>query len=44
MDFKKSKFKHLDYIVNTSKNTLEELADKINNLYLSHLSIALISK
>ena len=42
--FKKSKFKHLDYIVNTSKNTLEELADKINSLYLSHLSIALISK
>ena len=42
--FQISKFKHLDYVVNTSKNTLEELADKINNIYLSHLSIALISK
>ena len=42
--FKKSKFKHLDYIVNTSKNTLEELALIINDKYLSHLSIALISK
>ncbi len=42
--FKKSRFKHLDYIVNTSKNTLEELAEIINNIYLAHLSIALISK
>ena len=42
--FKKSKFKHLDYIINTSKNTLEELAEQINDKYLSHLSIALIAK
>ncbi len=42
--FKISKFKHLDSIVNTSKNTLEELADIINNIYLSHLSIALIAQ
>ena len=42
--FKKSKFKHLDYIINTNKNTLEELAEIVNNKYLSHLSIALISK
>jgi len=42
--FKKSKFRHLDYTVNTSKNTLEELAELINDKYLSHLSIALISK
>jgi|LGOV01.1.fsa_nt_gb guanylate kinase len=41
--FKKSKFKHLDYIVNTSKNTLDELAEIINDKYLSHLSIALIN-
>ena len=27
--FRKSRFKHLDYIVNTSKHSLEELADKI---------------
>jgi len=42
--FKKSKFKHLDYIINTNNNTLEELAEIINDKYLSHLSIALISK
>ncbi len=41
--FKKSKFKHLDYIVNTSKNTLNELAEIINDKYLAHLSIALIN-
>jgi len=37
--FRKSRFKHLDYIVNTSKHSLEELADKINALYKSHISI-----
>lgn len=37
--FRKSKFKHLDYIVNTSKHSLEELADYVNNLYKSHLSL-----
>lgn len=42
--FKKSKFKHLDYVINTSKNTLEELAERVNDKYLAHLSIALISK
>ncbi len=36
--FKKSRFKHLDYIVNTSKHSLEELADNINDLYKSHIS------
>lgn len=41
--FRKSKFKHLDYVINTSKNTLEELAEIVNNKYLSHLSIALIN-
>lgn len=35
--FRKSRFKHLDYIVETSKLTLEELAKKINDLYFSHL-------
>lgn len=35
--FRKTKFKHLDYIVNTSKKTLEELADQIYELYQSHL-------
>ena len=37
--FRKSRFKHLDYIVNTSKHSLEELADKINDLYKSHITI-----
>lgn len=35
--FRKSRFKHLDYIIETSKHSLEELALKINDLYFSHL-------
>ncbi len=35
--FRRSRFKHLDYIVETSKHSLEELAEKINTLYYSHL-------
>ena len=31
--FRKSRFKHLDHIVNTSSHTLEELAEKIYHLY-----------
>jgi guanylate kinase len=31
--FRKSRFTHLDYIVNTSSHTLEELAQKIYTLY-----------
>lgn len=31
--FKKSRFKHLDHIVNTSTHSLEELAEKIHTLY-----------
>ena len=31
--FRKSRFKHLDHIVNTSSHTLEELAEKIYKLY-----------
>ncbi len=37
--FRKSRFKHLDYIVNTSTHTLEELAKQINDLYKTHLSL-----
>jgi guanylate kinase len=35
--FRKSRFKHLDHIVNTSSHTLEELADNIYNLYTEDL-------
>ena len=35
--FRKSRFKHLDHIVNTSSHTLEELADTIYNLYIEDL-------
>ena len=35
--FRKSRFKHLDHIVNTSSHTLEELADNIYNLYTKDL-------
>lgn len=31
--FRKSRFKHLDHIVNTSSHTLEELAENIYHLY-----------
>ncbi len=41
--FRKSKFKHLDYIVNTNEKSLEELAEIVNNKYLTHLSIALLT-
>ena len=35
--FRKSRFKHLDHIVNTSSHTLEELAKKIYDLYTDDL-------
>ncbi len=35
--FRKSRFTHLDHIVNTSSHTLEELAEKINTLYTEDL-------
>jgi len=35
--FRKSRFKHLDHIVNTSTHTLEELAEKIYSLYNNDL-------
>lgn len=35
--FNKSKIKHLDFVVQTSKNTLEELAKNINDLYIKSL-------
>lgn len=35
--FKKSRFTHLDHIVNTSSHTLEELTDKIYKLYAQDL-------
>ena len=35
--FRKSRFKHLDHIVNTSSKTLEELADIIYKLYMEDI-------
>jgi transcriptional regulator with PAS, ATPase and Fis domain len=35
--FRKSRFTHLDHIVNTSSHTLEELAEKIHDLYMNDL-------
>ena len=35
--FRKSRFTHLDYIVNTSSHSLEDLAEKIYNLYIKDL-------
>jgi len=31
--FRKSRFTHLDHVVNTSSHTLDELAENIYNLY-----------
>ena len=42
--FRKSRFKHLDYIVETSKHTLEELAEQINKIYLAHLAQTKLQK
>lgn len=36
--FRKSRFAHLDHVVNTSSHTLEELAEQIYNLYISDLN------
>lgn len=35
--FRKSKFKHLDHIVNTSSHTLDELAENIYKLYIQDI-------
>jgi len=35
--FRKSRFKHLDHIVNTSSHSLEDLAETIYNLYIQDL-------